>query len=259
VEPAECLVVDSDVRELLPSSCSITSDPSLFTDAIGTLCGHFGVGSLAALGLEGHPLAARAAAAVVRYTGRTNPQATALLSDLRVYDPSGQMVLDPTTRDHLELTRGPRGRHDGTLLQTLDRTRTAMGGRLLADWLGRPLLDAGAINARLDGVEEFVGQPRLRMSLQEGLRGIPDLERLAGRAAQRLLTPREALALANAAEGASSVQGTLAADPLSPFKTARLSWGANVPTNGGIPAVIGVATLLSNVVGTPAQLVAPEP
>ncbi|MPZ14274.1 MAG: hypothetical protein GEU73_07595, partial [Chloroflexi bacterium] len=58
------------------------------------------------------------------------------------------MVIDPVTREHLELARGPRSRREGSLLHTLDHTQTAMGARLLASWNGHPLLDRLEIEAR---------------------------------------------------------------------------------------------------------------
>lgn len=209
LELAECLVVDATAAPLLPAASATTEDPSLFLDPEGTLCAHFGVGSLAALGLGERPAAARAAAAVVRYASRTNPQAVSLLRDVRVYDPTGHMILDPTTRDHLELARSLRGRREGSLLHTLDHTRTPMGARLLAAWLGRPLLDRAAIERRLESVTACYDSDALRAALHGELAGLPDLERLAGRTAQRLLLPREALALARGIEGAAAVDRIL--------------------------------------------------
>ncbi len=230
IAPAECLTAEDVTALRLPESTSVTLDPSLFLDAERTLCQHFQVSSVLALGLDERPLAARAAAALVRYTQRTNPQAVGLLNGLTVYDPTGHMVLDPMTRDHLELTRGPRGRRDGTLLQTLDCTRTPMGGRLLAEWIGHPLLDRQEIEGRLDCVEAFFGSSALCASVQQALEGTPDLERLAGRAAQRLLTPREALALATGIEHAVSLRSLTEAEEARAFAGRRERLDAPPPS-----------------------------
>src|SRR5262249_44598888 len=147
------------------------------------LTSHFRVASVAALGLDERPLAARAAAAVLRYMERTQSRAGAAVEQVRVYDVAGHMVLDPATRDHLEIARGARGRRDGSLLQCLDRTATPMGARLLAQWLGHPLLDCEGIEGRLDGVQAMLERPDERQELQKLLRRLPDLERLAARAA----------------------------------------------------------------------------
>src|SRR5256885_7002246 len=85
-----------------------------------------------------------------------------------------------------------------------------MGARLLRAILGQPLLDPERINARLDAVERLVGDANLRSRLAAALRGLPDLERLAIRAGQHLLMPRECLALADALERIPRVQRALA-------------------------------------------------
>src|SRR5207244_5704869 len=82
-----------------------------------------------------------------------------------------------------------------TVLEVLDRTMTPMGARLLRRWLLAPLVDPGAINARLDAVEVLVRDPRGRDRVREALGGVRDLERLAGRAALGRATPRELGAL----------------------------------------------------------------
>ncbi|MBI4212809.1 MAG: DNA mismatch repair protein MutS [Chloroflexi bacterium] len=208
-EPAECLVEEGAALPGLPESCSLTVDSGLFLDHERTLYAHFQVASVAALGLGAHPLAARAAAAIIRYATRTNPQAMALLQQVSLYDPLGHMILDPTTRDHLELIRSVRGRRDSSLLGTLDATGSPMGSRLLATWLGRPLVDPEAIAERLDAVEALFRSDALRAELRSQLSALPDLERLAGRAAQRLLSPREALSLAQGIAGSESISQTL--------------------------------------------------
>jgi DNA mismatch repair protein MutS len=91
----------------------------------------------------------------------------------------------------------------------LDRTSTPMGARLLRGVLGQPLLDAARISERLDGVERLVVDTPLRARLVEALRGLPDLERMAIRAGQRLLMPRECLALAAGLERIPRIQRAL--------------------------------------------------
>ena len=215
LRPAECLVeAEMAGQGVLPEGCSATVDESLFSraEAERTLCQHFGVASSAALGLAERPLAARAVAAVLQYLGRTQPRAAASVERLRVYEADGHMALDPATREHLELTRGARGRRDGSLLHALDRTRTPMGARTLVSWLSHPLVDKPGIDARLDGVGWLVDRAQMRPELRAALGELPDLARLAGRAAQRLLTPREALALAAGLERATHLRELLPLD-----------------------------------------------
>ncbi|HEY3117617.1 MAG TPA: DNA mismatch repair protein MutS, partial [Chloroflexota bacterium] len=210
IEASECLLVEEEsARDIVPTSTSLTTDRSLFSDPSSTLRAQFGVASIDALGLGGADLAARAAAAILRYVSRTQAPAGRLLDHLRLYDPLGHMVLDPITRDHLELVRTSRGRKEGSLLHALDRTRTAMGARLLAQWLGHPLLDRAAIEARLDVVQAYLLEGAIAQGVAAQLAETPDLERLTGRLSQRLLMPREALALAQAAERAEILGQTL--------------------------------------------------
>src|SRR5207244_6229526 len=96
------------------------------------------------------------------------------------------LPLDEMTRRNLELVEPLRGGDapaGTTLLGVLDRTMTPMGARLLRSWLLAPLVDAAAINARLDAVDVLVVDGRGRDRLREALDGVRDLERLAGRAA----------------------------------------------------------------------------
>jgi len=209
LRPAECLVADEATAvSLAPEGSAATVDERLFSTSDGEriVCAHFRVASTAALGLAERPMAVRAVAGILRYLERTQPRAASAIEQLRIYAPDGHMVLDPATRSHLELIEGPRGRREGSLVQAMDRTRTAMGGRLLAAWLGHPLLEKAQIEARLDAVEALAQRHSSRQELRTALAQVPDLQRLAGRAAQRLLAPREALALAHALDGAARLR-----------------------------------------------------
>ena len=111
---------------------------------------------------------------------------------------SGQfMELDLTARRNLELTETLRSKEKkGSLLWVLDKTRTAMGHRLIRTWMERPLLSPGAISRRLGAVEELVGDPIGREELKDTLREITDLERLIGRIVYGTAGGRDLVALA---------------------------------------------------------------
>ncbi|MGD8793746.1 MAG: DNA mismatch repair protein MutS, partial [Anaerolineae bacterium] len=154
---------------------------------------HFGLASLESCGLEGQPLALAAAGAALFYLHDSQISDLAHLRILAAYDLADFVSLDTATRRNLELTATLReGRTEGSLLGILDRTRTAMGARLLRRWIHQPLLDLDRIRARLDAVEELVSpdpdaQPDaqapafLRADLRQILEGIYDVERLVGR------------------------------------------------------------------------------
>jgi DNA mismatch repair protein MutS len=157
---------------------------------------HYRTGTLEPFGCADRPLAAAAAGAVLQYVGETAPGALGHLAPLRSYDLGGFMAIDPATRRSLELTSGNRtGTLQGSLLGVLDRTRTAMGGRMLRGWLGRPLIERAAIEARLDAVSALHGSGFVRARLGSRLGRIADLERLLGRVVQRIAQPRELQAL----------------------------------------------------------------
>ncbi|MCC6738326.1 MAG: DNA mismatch repair protein MutS [Planctomycetia bacterium] len=141
---------------------------------------HFGTAGTAGFGLEGIPLPA--AAAVVEYLRRTQRTELRHLARLAPFSRDGRVFLDRATQLGLELTRTMRGGDEGeTLLGVLDRTSTAMGARLLRDWLLCPLRDVAAIARRHDAVQELAEQHLFRQELQAAMRRMGDLERLAAR------------------------------------------------------------------------------
>ncbi len=161
------------------------------------LLAHFQVASLEAFGCEKLPLACRAAGAVLAYVRVTQRSSLEQLTSLTTYAVERFMILDAFTRRNLELFESGRDRGaKGTLLWALDATETPMGSRMLRRWLGQPLLDLPALQARHDAVEMLLRQPIARARLRQALRRMGDLERLANRVLQRLATPRDLVALA---------------------------------------------------------------
>ncbi len=159
------------------------------------LAERFGVSGLDGYGLEGMEAAVGAAGALLVYLEEGWPQALATLRLPRAVRGSGHVYLDPQTRRNLDLFAGSR-RADVSLVATLDRTRTAMGGRLLRERLGRPLRRAAEAEARLDEVAAFVQATLARSGAREELRGLPDLERLLGRVRSGSAGARHLLQLA---------------------------------------------------------------
>ena len=107
-------------------------------------------------------------------------------------------MIDHQTRRNLEITQTCRdGIFHGSLLWALDKTVTAMGGRALRRWLLQPLLSVEAFKARQDTVEELVTNGSLRQQLQQVLKQIYDLERLAGRAGSGTANGRDLVAMAD--------------------------------------------------------------
>jgi DNA mismatch repair protein MutS len=158
---------------------------------------HFGVASVEGLGLgEQDSPALSAAGALMRYMHELQPSGVPHLARPIVERPGGTMPLDEMTRRNLELVESLRGADTGgTLLSVLDRTLTPMGSRLLRQWLLTPLTTRDAIDARLDAVGLFSGDPVGREALRSALDGVRDIERLASKAAAGRGTPRDLRAL----------------------------------------------------------------
>jgi len=157
----------------------------------------FRLASLDGLGIAAadHP-ALGAAGALLRYARELKPGGLPHLTRPTIVRRGDVLPLDEMTRRNLELVEPLRaGAQGATLLEVIDRTLTPMGGRLLRRWMLAPLVDPGAINARLDAVDVLVRDGRGRERLREALDGVRDLERLAGRAALGRATPRELGAL----------------------------------------------------------------
>ena len=166
-------------------------------NAAEAICRHFRLNDLSPLGLsEEYKAAACAAGALLKYLSETQKNALQHMTSLRIYQGSETMLLDRNTRRNLELTESIRGRvRKGSLLALMDKTATAMGGRLLRSWIEQPLVNREKIERRLDAVEEFSGQHVLTMTLLEELQGVYDVERLLSKVAYKSLNARDCLAL----------------------------------------------------------------
>ncbi len=117
------------------------------------------------------------------------------------YQPGRFMALDQTTISNLELLETIRDRsRRGTLVSVLDETVTAMGGRLLRQWIVYPLVTIEEINARQDAIQALVSGPEVRDRLRGLLKGMPDLERLTSKVAHRRATPRDLSSIRRALE-----------------------------------------------------------
>ena len=182
------------------------------------VAGAFGAASLDAFGTftDAEAVAAAVALAYVQAAGAgTMPR----LSRPQPAGSSGQMAMDAATRASLEISRARDGSTAHTLLAAVSRTLTASGSRLLAAWLGGPLLDPAAITRRQDGWSWLLTQPAALAALRAALRGVPDLARALGRLSTGRGTPRD---LAAVAAGLSSARDAAAALDDAPWGLAAL-------------------------------------
>jgi DNA mismatch repair protein MutS len=178
--------------------------------ALELVCRQMGTSTLKGFGLEDDEPAVLAAAAALRYARETQQSDLSHIKELRVSEAVDSLVLDATTVTNLEIFRSLRdGRRHGSLLGVLDRTVSPSGGRLLRDWLKRPLRDPQAIDKRLDAVAELLERSDLRSELRDLLSRVGDLERIASRAVLDTMTPREAAALLSGLERLPEIEGRL--------------------------------------------------
>ncbi len=159
---------------------------------------HFQVQSLEGFGCQGLGPAVGAAAAVLHYVHHNLHNKVDHIRRLQVRNPEDFLVLDEATVSNLELleSRDPRPGHRGpTLLKVLDTSRTAMGARLLRQWIQRPLTKREAICARHDALEELIRNQAVYRGVRESLGAVKDVERLLSRLHSSSGNPREVQAM----------------------------------------------------------------
>jgi DNA mismatch repair protein MutS len=177
--------------------------------------------ALEASGIVKQPLAVQAAGALLSYLRHTQKRPLPHLREVHVLEHAA-MVVDSTTQRNLEIFRNLQdGGTAGTLFSVLDRTKTAMGGRLLRQWTGRPLAHKREIEARLDAVEEFLRKPTERDAFRERLESVLDIERLTGRIAMNTANARDLAALRASLEAVGPLRAMLAPFQASLVETLR--------------------------------------
>ena len=150
---------------------------------------------LEGFGLEGRTAAIQAAGGLVAYLRDTQKADLAHVRAITYRTSTDCLIVDPITLNHLEVVTGSEGGPQGSLLKEVDRTITAMGGRLLRAWLLRPLCALERIRDRLDAVEELAFRSTERGKFRETMKAVHDLERLVARAALATTGPRELVSL----------------------------------------------------------------
>ncbi|MBN1912485.1 MAG: DNA mismatch repair protein MutS [Pirellulales bacterium] len=200
IAPAECLLADDapPVPGPMEERMMLTRRPgwAFGLDASRkALAAHFGTAGLDGFGFTDDPAdleAIRAAGAILDYLVETQKASLVHVDRLVPYRSSGTLEIDESSRRSLELTRTIRdGRREGSLLAVLDRSATAMGSRMLADWLANPLVAVEPIRARHEAVGELLNDATLTAELRQGLRQVYDVERLLARVATGRASPRD--------------------------------------------------------------------
>jgi DNA mismatch repair protein MutS len=223
LRPRECLLAEGSieaapdlVRAIREATGAMISERSAFVfdrqEAERLLAAHFGTGSLDGFGVSDLERGLSAAGAVMEYLAETQRTSLGHIRRIERVQSGRWLYLDETTQRSLELVETLRDRRrEHSLLWVLDRTETAMGGRLLRQWIAFPLADADRINARLDAVGELVAERDLRARLAGLLAETSDIERILGRVATNRAGPRDLLALGRTLAQLPAVKAHLAA------------------------------------------------
>lgn len=147
---------------------------------------------------------------LLNYIYSTQKQVTSNINAINVYNSSEYMVLDMFTRNNLELTQTIRGnKKKGSLLHVLDKTSTAMGGRLMRKYVEEPLVNKSKIDERLNVIEELKDDFMLREDLIDILKNVYDIERICGKVAFDKVTPKDMIHLRNSIEKLPTLKNTI--------------------------------------------------
>jgi len=213
IQPSEVLIPeDVDDYAQLPFTISRLDDYWFDLEiAQEALLKHFNVATLEGYGCARLPLAIKAAGALIHYVKETQKGTLPQLSKLATYSTDSFVTLDGQTIRNLELFQGGRWGETGhSLLSVIDLSKTAMGGRLLKNWLGHPLLDLAILNQRQDAVAWFHQDSLARQRVISLLSDIADLERLVNRVSSGRVMPRELLTLRSSLEKVPDLKAAMA-------------------------------------------------
>ena len=195
LQPAELLVREgTGLEDKLNSLCkNIVSRAAWHFDydtAANVIKQQYQVSDLEGLGCAALPLATAAAGALLQYVNETQTAALLHLQPIKIEYQSDSIIIDAISRRNLELEQGFTGRKEHSLLGVLDKTITAMGGRLLKRWLNRPVRDQPTLRLRHDAVKNLL-LDKTYLEIHKSLKHINDLERILTRVALKSARPRD--------------------------------------------------------------------
>jgi DNA mismatch repair protein MutS len=205
ISPAEILIQKKDkefyeqlISKLNPSIRLTKLDDWIFNFeyARELLLMQFKSVNLKGFGVEALNAGIISAGGILNYLQETQKTNLSHLNKISLYNPSEYMVLDYSTKRNLEITFSMQdGGREGSLISILDKTETAMGGRLLKKWISAPLIKIDLILKRLESVEELYKNKLLRKNLLNEIKEIGDLERLISKVCTGRANPREIVAV----------------------------------------------------------------
>ncbi|MCF0228081.1 MAG: DNA mismatch repair protein MutS [Parasporobacterium sp.] len=195
--------VDHDyLKDKLGITCYTISDSYFEEETCAEIIKkHFNVIDISGLGLNEYSGSVLCVGALLKYLYETQKTSLEFLNRIQTYSASKYMIIDHSTRRNLELVETMREKNKkGSLLWVLDKTKTAMGARLLRSFIEQPLIDADEINRRQDAIEELNSMLIDRDEIREYLNPIYDLERLMARISYKSASPRDLIAFKKSLE-----------------------------------------------------------
>lgn len=218
----------SKLIDLLSERAITVVDEEAFSYQRGRECllEQFKTLTLEGFGCEHLRAGIRAAGALLHYVRETQKQKIEHLSSLETYRLDSFLLIDETSCRNLELLSNLRtGSPQGSLLNTIDKTITAMGGRLLRRWLRYPLTDVQRIRHRLDAVEAAKDNPHIRNGIRDCLKSVYDLERLGSKITMGHANARDLVALKHSLQALPEIWSCL-----SPLDTPTMKWNGDTDT-----------------------------
>ena len=180
------------------------------TDSKQIILKQFNAANLQAVGINGRNELVIAVGAVLSYFKETQKRLSSNIKKLNIIEDTRFVHLDIIARKNLELVQSNSlNQKKGSLLWLLDKTKTAMGGRLIKKFIDEPLRDEKQINLRLDSVEELAGDLILRNNIMDCLNGFTDIERKCSKIAAGTISPKECLSLAESLQKLPEIKGLL--------------------------------------------------
>lgn len=211
LQPAELLVDDTLNVDLSGFSQGFRSCPPWefeIESAQKALCLQFETHDLTGFGCQDMPLAIRAAGCLLQYVKQTQRTALPHIRGLSLDRHDQTVSMDAATRINLEITQNLRGGDNNTLYSVIDSCKTAMGSRLLARWLNRPLRDINTLTQRQDTLAAISEDYRFER-LREHLKAVGDMERILARVALRSARPRDLTRLCHSLAQLPALQSIL--------------------------------------------------
>lgn len=174
------------------------------------LLAQFKTKSLKGFGIDDYPLGVIAAGGILSYINETQKGSVTHINKIAYYDTSDYIILDDSTKRNLEIISSMAGgSREGTLISILDRTQTAMGARLLKNWISRPLKKLAQIHKRQECVQEFYENKPLWGNLTALFKNIGDLERLISKIATARAVARDLINMKYSLKNISEVKKEL--------------------------------------------------